>query len=129
MSYLRFSLKLYISHIEYPSSISEEGKLELNKQQNAEIAQYIKASKVEQNYWSRLEVPFYDAMERLAKASIDQIDKIEQDWKKDIIKSAFNAFDVYGNSIDHNARTLKALSIARNYLSYKLFTAGEDHAE
>jgi CRISPR type I-E-associated protein CasA/Cse1 len=129
MSFLRFSLKLYISHIKYPSSISEKGKLELNKNQNAEITQFIKSAKVEQNYWSRLEIPFYDVMERLSKANDDQISEIEQDWKKEIIRGAFSAFDDYGNSIDHNARTLKALSIARNYLSYKLYTAGEDHAE
>jgi len=68
------------------------------------------------HYWAMLETAFYEFFVKLP----EDRDKAKERWWKEIFKSAWRAFDLATESLDGSARTLKAVTKAREELSKAL---------
>lgn len=83
---------------------------ENDKVSRNQIAGHLKPSQV---FWSRLERPFYETMESIPK----EPERALSQWDKTLRQAAWHAFEASTCSLDHSARTLKALEDARRSLA------------
>ncbi len=114
---LRYVIKLFGALVNYPENVSDSGSLSLSREQREDVNQFVSFTKIEQNYWERLEIPFYNHLEQVAFKEDDDFSEIENSWLKTLRNAAQEAFDEYMDGLSGDAKTLKALSFARNYLS------------
>ncbi len=80
----------------------------------------VSSTKIEQNYWEKLEIPFYQCLEKISRKDDDDFEDIINEWEKTLNRAAKKAFEAYAENMSHNAKTLKALSLATNYLGINL---------
>jgi len=73
----------------------------------------------ERHYWSRLELPFHQALEDLPGAKAETL----ADWQTTLRRTAWRAFDRVAEGLGHAPYTLKALVRAREQLAAGLAKA------
>jgi CRISPR type I-E-associated protein CasA/Cse1 len=112
--------KIDMSEIFTMKSSQMMKKLEKMTTKAIDLKKAISSTKVEQNYWERLEIPFYECLEMIALKDDDDFDEIKRKWYGYVARAARESFDEYTDSAGHSAKSLRAVSLAKNYLSINL---------
>lgn len=115
---------IYFAKLELGKQILYQGKAQENEKlssdERKDIKGYADKLGIDQNYWARLENPFYQYLDKIAKMKDeDEDEKIIDDWRNTIYRAALDSFDEATSNLNSNAKQIKAKTIARRHI-YKL---------
>lgn len=92
---------------------------DLNKLKSTEavVLDWIKYTGVERHYWSSLDIPFIEFMERLGQATEEELQTVLNWWKGQVRTAAEDAFRQVLNYTNRSPRSFKAYAKGSNPLN------------